>query len=79
VNSRRTKIEDIIGFAQEIFRIRGISACSAEEMEGKPRNALEAAFETYLEAYGPYMRTAGSLGVTEPVPSSIKKGIRCPT
>jgi hypothetical protein len=56
VNSRRTKIEDIIGFAQKIFHIRGISACPAQEMEGKPRNALEAAFETYLEACGPYMR-----------------------
>ncbi|MBP1766362.1 MAG: oxidoreductase, family [Candidatus Aminicenantes bacterium] len=78
VNSRLTKIEDIIGFAQKIFRIRGISACPAQEMEGKPRNALEAAFETYLEAYGPYMRDRRLFGSDRAGSILDKKGIRCP-
>jgi nucleoside-diphosphate-sugar epimerase len=78
VNSRRTKIEDIIGFAQKIFRIRGISACPAEEMEGKPRNALEAVFETYLEAYRPYMRDRRLFGSDRAGSIFDRKGIRCP-
>jgi nucleoside-diphosphate-sugar epimerase len=78
VNGRRTKIEDIIGFAQALFRIRGISACPAEEMEGTPRNALEAAFETYLEAYRPYMRDRRLFGSDRAGSILDKKGIRCP-
>jgi len=78
VNSRQTRIENIIEYARALFHIRGISAFPAQEMEGKPRNALEAVFETYLEAYGPYMRDRRIFGTEKAGPILDKKGIRCP-
>ena len=78
VNSRQTRIENIIEYAQALFHIRGISACGAKEMEGKPGNTLEAVFETYLEAYGPYMRDRRIFGTERAGPILDKKGIRCP-
>jgi nucleoside-diphosphate-sugar epimerase len=78
VNSRQTRLEDIIEYTQALFQIRGITACSAQEMEGRPRNALEAVFETYLEAYGPYMRDRRFFGIERAGPILDDKGIRCP-
>jgi len=78
VNSRQTRIEDIIEYTQALFHIRGISACPAPEMEGKPRNALEAVMETYLEAYGPYIRDRRVFGEEMAGPILAGKGIRCP-
>jgi nucleoside-diphosphate-sugar epimerase len=74
VNGRRTRIEDIIEYTQALFHVRGISACPAQEMEGKARNALEAVFETYLEAYGPYMRDRRIFGTERAGPILEKNG-----
>jgi nucleoside-diphosphate-sugar epimerase len=78
VNSRLTRIEDTIEYTKALFRIRGITACPEQEMEGKPRNALEAVFETYLEAYGPYMRDRRVFGTERAGPILARKGLRCP-
>jgi len=78
VNSRLTKIEDTIEYTKALFRIRGITACPEQEMEGKPRNALEAVFETYLEAYGHYMRDRRIFGTERSGPILAGKGLRCP-
>ena len=78
VNSRPTRIEDIIEYTQTLFHIRGITACPARDMEGKPRNALEAVFETYLEAYGPYMRDRRVFEEGKVGPILERKGIHCP-
>jgi len=56
VNDRLKRIEDLIDYTKKMFRIRGLEPCRAEELEGKPRNALELIFDTYIEVYGPYMR-----------------------
>jgi nucleoside-diphosphate-sugar epimerase len=78
VNSRLTKIEDTIEYTKALFRIRGITACPEQEMEGKPRNALEAVFEAYLEAYGPYMRDRRVFGTEKAGPILTRKDLRCP-
>jgi nucleoside-diphosphate-sugar epimerase len=78
VNSRRTNLEDVIAYTRTLFRIRGISACQAREMEGKPRNPLETVFETYLEAYGPYMRDRRTFSTERAGPILTERGIRCP-
>jgi len=78
VNSQPTRIEDIVKYGQTLYHIRGISACPAREMERKPRNALEAVFETYLEAYGPYMRDRRIFGTERSGPILVGKGLRCP-
>jgi nucleoside-diphosphate-sugar epimerase len=78
VNSRQTRLEDIIEYGQALYHIRGVSARPAKEMEGQARNALEALFETYLEAYGPYMRDRRIFGTERAGPILDKKGLRCP-
>jgi nucleoside-diphosphate-sugar epimerase len=78
VNSDPTKIEDVIEYGQALFRIRGVSACAAVEMGGKPRTALEAAFETSLEAYGPYMRDRRIFGTERAGAILGRRGIHCP-
>jgi nucleoside-diphosphate-sugar epimerase len=78
VNSRQTNLEDVIAYTRTLFRIRGITACPAREMEGKPRNPLETVFETYLEAYGPYMRDRRLFGMERTGPILAKRGIICP-
>jgi nucleoside-diphosphate-sugar epimerase len=78
VNSRPTRIEDIIEYTQALFHIRGITACPAQDMEGKPRNALEAVFETYLEAYMPYMRDRRVFATERSGPILGRKSIQCP-
>jgi len=78
VSSQPTRIEDIIDYGQTLFRIRGFSACPAQEMEAKPRNALEKVFETYLEAYEPYIRDRRVFGTEKSGPVLESRGIRCP-
>jgi nucleoside-diphosphate-sugar epimerase len=78
VSGRQTDLADVIGYTRALFRIRGITACPAPQMEGKARNALEAVFEAYLEAYGPYMRDRRLFGMERAGPILAKRGIRCP-
>ncbi len=78
VNGRQTRIQDVIEYTQALFHIRGISASPAREMLGKPRNALEAIFETYLEAYGPYMRDKRIFGTDRAGPILEEKSLHCP-
>jgi nucleoside-diphosphate-sugar epimerase len=78
VNSRQTNLEDVIAYTRTLFRVRGISACQGREMEGRPRNPLETVFETYLEAYGPYMRDRRLFGTERAGPILTERGIRCP-
>jgi len=78
VNGQPTRIEDIIEYGQTLFRIRGFSTCPAQEMETKRRNALEEVFETYLEAYGPYIRDRRVFGTEKSGLVLESRGIRCP-
>jgi nucleoside-diphosphate-sugar epimerase len=78
VNSHPTRIEDIIEYGQALYHIRGVSARPAQEMEGQARNPLEALFETYLEAYAPYIRDRRIFGTERAGPILDRKGIRCP-
>ena len=56
VNDRLKKIEGLIDYTQRMFQIRGIRACHAEDFERVPKNGLEILFDSYLEAYAPYIR-----------------------
>ena len=56
VNRKTIRIEDLIDYTSRLFKIRGMEPCRAGAFIGKPKNALEILFDTYLEVYGPYMR-----------------------
>lgn len=78
VNGRVTRIEHIIDFMSEMFRLRGIEARPVDEIDGGPRNGLETLFDAYLQAYSPYMRDARIFGTETSSPLLRKRGISCP-
>jgi nucleoside-diphosphate-sugar epimerase len=78
VNKRLKRIEDIISYTKRLFRIRGIEPCSAADFVDAPRNSLESLFETYLEAYGPYIRDQRVFETEKSGPILAKKNIFCP-
>ncbi len=78
VNERLTRIEDIIAWAQDLFRIRGIEARPAEELAGRPRSPLERIFDSYLEAYGAYMEDRRIFDTSRAGPILEQAGVRCP-
>jgi nucleoside-diphosphate-sugar epimerase len=78
VNNRLNRIEDIIAYTKRLFRIRGIEACAAADFVDAPRNSLESLFETYLEAYGPYIRDLRMFETEKSGPILAGKNISCP-
>jgi nucleoside-diphosphate-sugar epimerase len=77
-NPRPKRIEDIIGYAERFFGIRGIEACGAEAFEIRPRNALERLYDSHLEAYRPYMQDRRTFGTRHSGPVLEKRGLVCP-
>jgi nucleoside-diphosphate-sugar epimerase len=77
-SERLAKIEDIIEWSQSLFHIRGIEARPAEELAEQSRNPLETVFDSYLEAYGPYMKDRRIFEMKKSGPILERKGVRCP-
>jgi nucleoside-diphosphate-sugar epimerase len=77
-NERLTRIDDIIEWTQTLFHIRGIVARPAEELAERSRNPLETVFDSYLEAYGPYMKDRRIFEMKRSEPILRRRGIRCP-
>lgn len=78
VNPRLKKIEDIIDYARRLFGLRGIEPCRTDDFKEKPKNALEVLYDSYLEAYSPYMRDTKTFDVSRAGPVLQKRGIACP-
>jgi len=78
VNSKQTRIADIIDWTQNQFKLKGIQACSADEFKKMPRNSLEQLFERYLEAYSPYMKDRRIFLTDKSHPILKRHGIVCP-
>lgn len=78
VNSKLKKIEDIVEFARRLYHLKGVETCPAEEFMIKPRNALEVLFDSYLEAYNPYMRDTRTFSTENSNPVIQKRGLACP-
>jgi nucleoside-diphosphate-sugar epimerase len=78
VNPRSKRIEDIIGYAERFFGLRGIEACGPEAFAGRPLNALERLYESYLEAYRPYMQDRRTFETENSGPVLNMRGLVCP-
>jgi nucleoside-diphosphate-sugar epimerase len=78
VNDKLKRIEDLIDYTQRMFHIRGIRACRAEDFEKAPRNGLEILFDSYLEAYAPYMRDSRIFENQKAGSILKKRNILCP-
>jgi len=78
VNPRQTKIEDIIDYTKNQFKLKGIWACGQEEFQRIPRNSLEQLFKRYLEAYSPYIKDTRIFLTEKTNPILERSGIVCP-
>jgi nucleoside-diphosphate-sugar epimerase len=78
VNSRSTRIEDLVLHAKRLFRLDGIETCGPEAFGTRPKNALENLYGSYLEAYRPYMQDLRTFEIKNAAPALEKRGIACP-
>ncbi len=78
VNSRPTRIEDIVDHAKRLFRLDGISTCGPEAFDARPKNALETLFDTYLDVYRPYIQDLRTFEIKNTVPVIERRGLVCP-
>jgi len=78
VNSRVTTLEELAEFTRRFFGIEGILPVSEEAFQETRRNALEALFEHYIEAYGPYMKDKRIFDSSKTRAILEKRQIVCP-
>lgn len=77
-NPRPKRIEDIIGYAERFFGLRGIEACGPEAFAVRTPNALERLYESYLEAYRPYMQDRRRFEARNAQPVLERRNLVCP-
>jgi nucleoside-diphosphate-sugar epimerase len=75
---RRTTIEDLVAFGKRRFGLEGIETCGPEDFDGRPKNALEVLYDSYLEIYRPYMQDTRSFDTANAAPLLEKRGLACP-
>lgn len=75
---RRTTIEDLVAFGKRRFGLDGIETCGPEGFDGRPKNALEVLYDSYLEIYRPYMQDTRSFDTANAAPLLEKRGLACP-
>jgi len=78
VNSRATRIEDIVDQAKNLFRLDGVETCRPEAFDARPKNALETLFDTYLDPYRPYMQDLRTFEIKNAAPVLERYGLVCP-
>lgn len=78
VNPRSTGIGELVAYAKRFFRIGGIEACGPEDFAARPRNALETLYDSYLEAYRPYMQDVRTFDAANTAAILGAHGPACP-
>ncbi len=78
VNPRPTRIEDLVLYAKRLFRLDGIETCGPEAFGIRPKNALETLYDSYLDAYRPYMQDLRTFEIRNAAPALGKRGLVCP-
>jgi nucleoside-diphosphate-sugar epimerase len=77
-NPQVTSIEDLVAFGKRRFQMEGIEACGPESFVGRPKNALEVLYDSYLEVYRPYMQDTRTFDDANAAPFLEKRGLVCP-
>ena len=74
----RTTIEELVAFGKRRFGLEGIETCGPEGFDGRPKNALEVLYDSYLEIYRPYMQDRRSFDTANAAPMLARRGLICP-
>jgi nucleoside-diphosphate-sugar epimerase len=78
VNPRPKKVHELIDYTGRLFRIAGVRAVRSGDFQENPRNPLEILFDTYLEAYQPYMRDVRVFDSRKADSVLRKRNLLCP-
>jgi len=78
VNQRPKTIDELVNYATRYFNLEGLQAVHEDAFLEKSRNGLEILFDTYVEAYKPYMADARIFNNEKTRSILEKKGIQCP-
>ena len=71
-------MEELIEYTRRLFRIAGIRAVPSGEVLSAARNPLEILFDTYLDAYRPYMRDTRVFDSREADSVLRRRNLLCP-
>ena len=75
---RPTTIETLVAFGKRHFRLEGLETCGPEGFAGRPKNALEVLYDSYLEIYRPYMQDLRTFEIKNAAPILERHGLICP-
>lgn len=78
VNQRTKTIDELVAYTMRYFNLEGLQAVHAEAFDRKSRNGLEILFDTYVEAYKPYMADVRTFNDHNTRSILEKKDIQCP-
>lgn len=79
ITHQRVKpISDLIDYAQEYFKIKGIQAVRPEDFSSGSQNRLEILFNRYTEVYKPYMKDERIFDNSKAAGILDERGISCP-
>jgi nucleoside-diphosphate-sugar epimerase len=78
VNQRPKTIDELVAYTTRYFNLEGLQAVHTEAFHEKSRNSLEILFDTYVEAYKPYMADARIFNNDKTQSILEKKNITCP-
>ncbi len=78
VSSSPKRLEDLIAFGQELFKIKGFRTVDRKSFEQEPVNGLELLFNGYLDVYQPYLRDTRQFDSKKTDDILKKRNISCP-
>jgi nucleoside-diphosphate-sugar epimerase len=79
VQGRPTPVATIAAFTSRMFGLSGVEVVSSADLDGTPRNTIEAAFAQMINVYRPYMSDRRVFATEESGPILKRVGLSCPT
>jgi nucleoside-diphosphate-sugar epimerase len=79
VQGRPTAIAAIAAFTSRMFELSGVEVVSAADLDGTPRNTIEAAFAQMIDVYRPYLSDRRLFATAESGPILKRIGLSCPS
>jgi nucleoside-diphosphate-sugar epimerase len=78
VSGRPTPVEAIAAFTSRMFGLSGVEAVSPTDLNGTPRNTIEATFAQMIDVYRPYMSDRRMFAMEKSGPILKRMGLSCP-
>jgi nucleoside-diphosphate-sugar epimerase len=78
VSGQPTPLAAIAAFTSRMFGLSGVEAVSPADLDGTPRNTIEATFAQMIDVYRPYMSDRRMFGTEKSGPILKRMGVSCP-